>query len=229
MGEYSTAAGEGSGQDPFLNADTLEKLRNGTDMMQVAAAWLAAFAKQTSGIQQGLVVMAGTGKAKFEPVAMWPDGASPAPELMRAVDGCLKGKRMLVETGSQENAAIAVPMLIGGQLRGALAVLADNSADTDLRRVVDQLQWASGWIEAVVRRQPALHPFFGSGHGSGDRTCRCFGMRIGRDWHDARQARAAAGPVEFGDLWQTRYIGAVDRSGDGRSRRSAGRHFPSAA
>ena len=77
MGEYSTAAGEGSGQDPFLNADTLEKLRNGTDMMQVAAAWLAAFAKQTSGIQQGLVVMAGTGKAKFEPVAMWPDGASP--------------------------------------------------------------------------------------------------------------------------------------------------------
>ena len=153
MGEYSTAAGEGSDQDPFLNADTLEKLRNGTDMMQVAAAWLAAFAKQTSGIRQGLVVMAGTGKAKFEPVAMWPDGASPAPELMRAVDGCLKGKRMLVETGSQENAAIAVPMLIGGQLRGALAVLADNSADSDLRRVVDQLQWASGWIEAVVRRQ----------------------------------------------------------------------------
>ncbi len=153
MTEHSSAAGASSSEEPFLNAETLEKLRTGTDMAQVAAAWLQAFAKQTTGIQQGLVIMAGTGKAKFEPVAMWPDGASPAPELMRAVDGSLKGKRMLVETGAQDNAAIAVPLLIGGQLRGVLAVLADNSAQTDLRHVVEQLQWASGWIEAVVRRQ----------------------------------------------------------------------------
>jgi len=113
--EHTTAAGSSSTSDEsFLNADTLDKLRSGTDMAQVAAAWLSAFAKQTPGIQQGLVVMAGTGKAKFEPIAMWPDGASPAPELMRAVDGCLKGKRMLVETGANDNAAIAVPLLIGG-------------------------------------------------------------------------------------------------------------------
>jgi multidrug resistance efflux pump len=152
--EHTTAAGSSSTSDEsFLNADTLDKLRSGTDMAQVAAAWLSAFAKQTPGTQQGLVVMAGTGKAKFEPIAMWPDGASPAPELMRAVDGCLKGKRMLVETGVNDNAAIAVPLLIGGQLRGVLAILADNSVQTDLRHVVEQLQWASGWIEAVVRRQ----------------------------------------------------------------------------
>ena len=152
LNEFTKALGASS-EEPFLNAETLEKLRSGTDMAQVAAAWLQAFAKQTHGIQQGLVVMAGTGKAKFEPVAMWPDGASAAPELMRAVDGCLKGQRMLVETGAKDNAAIAVPLLIGGQLRGVLAVLSDNSADTDLRRVVSDLQWASGWIEAVVRRQ----------------------------------------------------------------------------
>jgi multidrug efflux pump subunit AcrA (membrane-fusion protein) len=150
LNEY-TAAGQSATGDVFLDAATLSKLRTGTDFAQIAAAWLAAFAKQSSAVEQGLVVMAGTGKTRFEPVAIWPEAAVPASELMRAVEGCLKGQRMIIETGTGR-AAVAVPLMLGGQLRGVLAILASGQ-EPDLRLVIDQLQWASGWLEAVLRRQ----------------------------------------------------------------------------
>lgn len=146
-------AGQSGTGNVFLDAETLAKLRTSTDMGQVAAAWLASFARQSGSVKQGLVVMAGTGKARFEPVAMWPDGASPAPELMRAVDGAVKSQRMIVETATGGGAAVAMPLIIGGQLRGALAIFLGASGEGDLRLVIDQLQWASGWMEAVIRRQ----------------------------------------------------------------------------
>jgi len=65
--------------------------------------------------------MAGHRQSQFEPVAI-ADGASAAPELMRAVDGCLKGQRMLWKPAPRTTRRIAVPLLIGGQLRGVLAV-----------------------------------------------------------------------------------------------------------
>lgn len=152
MNEQTGASGHFATGDVFLDAVTLAKLRSGTDIGQVAAAWLAALAKQSAGVQQGLVVLAGTGKTRFEPAAVWPEGATPAPELMRAMDGCVKGQRMVVETGSGGRAAVAMPLMLGGQIRGALAVLAAG-AESDMRLVIDQLQWASGWMEAALRRQ----------------------------------------------------------------------------
>lgn len=141
----------------FLDTEAFARLQSGSDLGQITAAWLSALAKQAPSVRQGLVVLAGTGQTRFEPAAMWPEGATPLRELMRAVDGAIKGRRMVVETTKTGGAAVAIPVLIGDQLRGAVALLSepegDDGDDGGLPLVIDQLRWASGWIEAVLRRQ----------------------------------------------------------------------------
>lgn len=142
-------------QDPFFDADTFSDLKGGADMARVAAAWLAGFAQQSQSVEQGVVVMAGTGKARFEPAAIWPKDSRPASELIRAVDGAVKGQRMVVETAKDGRAAVAMPIQIGGQLRGAVAILVAADTPGGTRAVIDRMQMALGWFEAAIRRQRA--------------------------------------------------------------------------
>jgi multidrug efflux pump subunit AcrA (membrane-fusion protein) len=132
--------------------ESFSDINRGTDMARIAAAWLSSFAQQTDGVQQGIVVLAGTGKSRFEPVAVWPIASRPAPELIRAIDGAVKGQRMIVETVADGGASVAMPILIGGQLRGAVATMTSNE---DTRGLIDRMQMALGWFEAAIRRQRA--------------------------------------------------------------------------
>lgn len=145
--------------DPFpqdaahLEPEDIARLQNDTDVPRIAAAWLESLARLSPWLRQGLVVVSGTGKTRFAPVAVWPQGATPAPEVLRAVEGALRASHMVIETASDGRIAMALPIWIGGLLRGATAVLAAPEAAGGGRRVMDQLTWASGWIEAALRRQ----------------------------------------------------------------------------
>ncbi len=141
--------------DIFLDAETLKRLKSGTDVAQVSAALLAGLARMTQGLQQGLVVMSAVGRVKFEPVAIWPEGSSAAREMMVAVDGAIKSGRTVIETVAADGGGVAIasPVTIEGRLRGALAVLLGQSDEDAVRLVMDQLHWASGWLEALIRRR----------------------------------------------------------------------------
>ena len=67
-------------------------------------------ARQVAGLEQGLVVLAGIGRSRFEPAAVWPENANPKRELMAAIDGAIHAERMVIETLSEGGAAIAVPI-----------------------------------------------------------------------------------------------------------------------
>jgi len=137
----------------FLDPETLSKLKNGTDRAQVALAWLSALAKQAGGLDQGLVVLAGIGRSRFEPAAVWPDRAKPRRELMTAVEGALHADRLVIETVSEGGAAIAVPIRLDGQLRGAAGLLVGPDAAIGVDLAVDQLQWGIAWLEAFLLRK----------------------------------------------------------------------------
>jgi len=147
---FAQAAG-----DVFLDAETLKRLKLSTDIGLVASAWLSALSQITEGLRQGLVVMSGTGRARFQPVAIWPDGSAAAREMMTAVDDAVKSGRCVIETvrGEEGGIAIGVPIDIEGRLRGAVAVLLGPTGEHGARLVIDQLQWASGWLEALMRRR----------------------------------------------------------------------------
>lgn len=149
-------AGQFHASHVFLDAESFAKLTGSSDMGQITAAWLSALAGQAPSVRQGLVVLAGTGQTRFEPAAMWPRGATPTRELMAAVNGAVKSRRMIIETTKTGGAAVGIPVMLGDQLRGAVAVLSEAEEGQDqssLPLVIDQLKWASGWIEAALRRQ----------------------------------------------------------------------------
>lgn len=139
----------------FLDDVTLERLRSSADGPQCAAAWLAGLSGVLPAMRQGLVVLMRAGASRFEPLAVWPEAARPEPGLMRAVEACLKAGRSIVTTlAANEGAGVAVctPVLVSGQIRGAVAASVEATDEPALRLAVDQLQWSAGWMEALVRR-----------------------------------------------------------------------------
>lgn len=140
----------------FLDDGTLERLRTSVDGPQFAATWLGALSRVLDGLRQGVVVLSAPGKVRFEPLAVWPESAKPERVLMNAVEGCLRAGRTLMVTLSAdegEGVSIAAPIAVGGQIRGAVAVTVGPRDEAGLRLAVDQLQWSSGWIEALIRRR----------------------------------------------------------------------------
>ena len=147
---YQDAAG-----GAFLDEETLGRLKSSVDRRQFATAWLSTLAKQSSGIRQGMVVLSTAGQAKFEPVAIWPEGAKPEKPLMMSVEVAVKSGRAVIQTINEEGTegvVIAVPMSVGGQLRGAVAVVIPPTGQDGIQLMLDHLQWGTGWLETLIRR-----------------------------------------------------------------------------
>ena len=137
----------------FLDPELLKRLKSSGDPDVAALAWLNVMMRLNPALAQGVVVLPKLGQTSLRPAAISPEGAQPVPEMMRAVEAAVKSKRIIVETRNSDAAAIGTPLQIDGQVRGAIGFLTDSNADTDLRLLMDQVQWGSGWFEALMRRR----------------------------------------------------------------------------
>ncbi|AMN41143.1 HlyD family efflux transporter periplasmic adaptor subunit [Rhodoplanes sp. Z2-YC6860] len=140
--------------------EVLARLSAANDPAVFAAAWLDAVASLTDGMQQGLVVLAAMRGGRNEPVAAWPSNVVPDPGLLAAVDGAVRGGRMVVQTvEARRNAAETAPLLaigypvtVAGRVRGAAGLLLASDAENP-QVVIDRIAWGCGWIEALLRRR----------------------------------------------------------------------------
>ena len=160
--QFSGASARESGQEgPFgIAPEVLARLSAADDPAVFAAAWLDAIASLTGGMQQGLVVLAAMRGGRNEPVASWPPKVVPEGALLAAIDGAVRGGRMVVqnveprkdtaETGP--SLAIGYPVGVSGRVRGAAGLLVASGAE-DPRTVIDRIAWGCGWIEALLRRR----------------------------------------------------------------------------
>lgn len=142
----------------FLDAQSIERLKTTSDGAQFASAWLASIAKLVEGLRQSLLVLSTPGKSGFQPLGVWPDGARPEQDMRKAVESCLKsGLPVIVNLAGEEEedkgVAVSLPINVSGQVRGAIGVTLDPQSEENLRLVIDQLQWSSGWIETLIRRR----------------------------------------------------------------------------
>jgi hypothetical protein len=111
-------------------------------------------------MQQGLVVLASMRGGRNEPVAVWPSNVVPEAGLLAAVDGAVRGGRMVLQTVEPpRNAADAAPLLaigypvtVAGAVRGAAGLMVTPGAE-DPQAVIDRIAWGCGWIEALLRRR----------------------------------------------------------------------------
>ena len=157
-----TSASRESGQAGAggIAPEVLARLSAANDPAVFAAAWLDAVASLTDGMQQGLVVLAAMRGGRNEPVAAWPSNAVPEGGLLAAVDGAVRGGRMVVQTveprrDAAETAsllAIGYPVTVAGRVRGAAGLMVTPDAENP-QAVIDRIAWGCGWIEALLRRR----------------------------------------------------------------------------
>lgn len=140
--------------------EILARLAAASDPAVFATAWLDAVASLTDGMQQGLVVLAAMRGDRNEPVAVWPSNVVPEGGLLAAVDGAVRGGRMVLQTVEPRRSvadavpllAIGYPVTVAGRVRGAAGLLVTPDAEHP-QTVIDRLAWGCGWIEALLRRR----------------------------------------------------------------------------
>jgi len=143
-----------------LVPEDFTRLVSADDPAVFAAAWLNAIATLTSGMQQGLLVLAAARGGRNEPVASWPPRSVPDRGLLAAVEGAVRSGRMVVQSveprvGAADigpSLAIGHPVTVGGRVRGAVGLMIGPGREP-ARAVIDRIAWGCGWIEALLRRR----------------------------------------------------------------------------
>ncbi len=120
----------------FFNADTAA---------EKAERWLALQMRQLPGASMAVLVLsddAGT----FAPAAFWPERAVVTGALMELAERAIDSERAVAEGGDTGPVAVACPVMVNGEVRGAISVQAAG----DRRQIIRQLQWGLGWVEALI-------------------------------------------------------------------------------
>ncbi|MFD1343364.1 HlyD family efflux transporter periplasmic adaptor subunit [Litorisediminicola beolgyonensis] len=131
----------------FQQSETLEA---------VLGAWLGLVTRQIDGLATGFLVtgeMPDTGP--FLPMAAWPQGSDTAADLRESAAKALADRQSVVFGEGTERRVLAHPLIIFGQLFGAVAVSAPSRA-APTPALFRRLQWAAGWIELILRREQEI-------------------------------------------------------------------------
>ena len=134
-----------------------KRLTDADNVTDVARAWLALQCQMIDGATRGIVLLAGETANSFDAVAFWPDGSNRPAALAEVAEMALRERRGVSSsdaaqpdaTGSQH---IAVPILLGAELEGAVAVSLRSGRSDDGRQALRQLQWGAAWIRERVRQ-----------------------------------------------------------------------------
>ena len=134
-----------------------KRLTDADNVTDVARAWLALQCQMIDGATRGIVLLAGETANSFDAVAFWPDGSHRPTALAEVAEMALRERRGVSSsdaaqpdaTGSQH---IAVPILLGAELEGAVAVSLRSGRSDDGRQALRQLQWGAAWIRERVRQ-----------------------------------------------------------------------------
>jgi len=159
MTDETGAGSTAAAQSAILGSESWERLKAERDPKVFAAAWLDVQCRITDGVLQGVVVFGPPEKGPFAPIAMWPKGSLGSPGLASAVEHAMVQRHATIETSrritpesKQKRDAIAVPVLVDGQICGAAAVEIEHADEARQQQVVEQLQWGTVWLETLVHR-----------------------------------------------------------------------------
>ena len=117
-----------------------------------AAAWLELQCRLIGGVQAAVVVLGPNDDGAFEPLAYWPEGSGGTPALVAVAELSLAQRRGAVRQrpvtqggGTEPLDAVSYPLLVGEQLRGAVAIEVLHENDARLHGVMRLLQWGCAW------------------------------------------------------------------------------------
>ena len=150
-----------------------------------------------TGVLQGVVVHGAPDSGPFTPLAVWPKGTIGSPALVSAIEGAIQksetvtiGGRRIVEdqAGKLKTKAIACPLIVEGQICGAVAFEVEHRPADELEDIASSLKWGLGWLELLVRRRKS---------GLADRLVAVIELSATALQHDRFQGAATAVATEL--------------------------------
>ncbi len=153
-GQAPTEAAQ-RGEDAYLDPALWSRFGEASSTEGFAAAWLALLCRIVPEATLGVVVLGEPDRGPFAPVAFWPPQSRGAEALSAVAESAMEARRGVVRGPSHATEGFAYPILVDGRLHGVVAIETARRPETARRSVMRQLQWATAWIEVLVRRHEA--------------------------------------------------------------------------
>lgn len=120
-------------------------------------AWLALQCRLLDGVRRGMLVAAPAG-GSFQPVALWPQGASRPVHLQPLAEQAVRAGEPVVHRPPHEDGAetirLAYPYLAEGEgVVGAVVLEIEACDEAALAMLLRRLHWGLGWLEAQAMRE----------------------------------------------------------------------------
>ncbi len=112
--------------------------------------WLELICIRIENVSQAVLVL-DMDDSGFQPTALWPEKTQPDTGLTSLLEECIEEGTGLVHSLGSGVYGAAFPIRYDNQLMGvvALSIRVDQS---ELPKVMEQIQWGSSWIELFLRR-----------------------------------------------------------------------------
>lgn len=174
-------------------------LRESREARAFSAAWLDIQSRLLDvDMRCGVVVLGTPDEGPFAPTAIWPAGSLGSPVLAEAIETAISKRQSTIKNSkriSTERAprshALACPLLVDGQICGAVAIEVDHVPEVKLKKLMEQLEWGAGWMEVNVHRNK---------YTSSDRLVTVLELIATSLHHDRFQASATAVATELASL-----------------------------
>ena len=134
-----------------LDQSLWARFQHAQNVQEFLDAWLALVSRQIDGLASALLMASDDGGA-FQAVARWPTGTDTPGDLAEACGQSIAEHRSVVFGEGTDRRVLAHPLMLAGQLFGAIAVTAPAKA-APTAALFRRLQWAEGWIEVLIRRE----------------------------------------------------------------------------
>lgn len=152
----STSAAS-SNEPSALPPPVVGTLRQAPDARTFLAQWLALLVARSPGLQTVLVLSLDEAGA-LVPAAMWPDAIGDVSELAGPAQQCADLRTdvvMALPDGprGQSRCVVASPIFSQERLIAAVVLVSHRSSDADTRRLLADIQWGAGWLDALHRQR----------------------------------------------------------------------------
>lgn len=153
------AAPHGSGAVNYAVLDQAlwQKFRNAETPDEFVETWLAMLCRRIPDVTAALVTLGEPETGPFSPFAYWPERSIVAESLSVIAEkavGQRQGVVMSVGTAANGQAVqqMAYPFIVDGSVYGSCAITF-ISHQISVNDIMRQVQWASGWVEVLLRRR----------------------------------------------------------------------------
>lgn len=116
-------------------------------------SWLTLQSESILGAIQSLLIVASKSE-QFSPVARWPETGADSSLLSDVVERVLDEHcGLLAELEVTNQYAVAYPILVDENLYGVIALEVSATSESQLKSIMEKLQWGTAWLELLVRRK----------------------------------------------------------------------------